>query len=145
MGLARRGSPGGAGDWSVALTCVPYSEIAVFNRTHGYFHKQSYASATWSATSTNFYVGTAGTAFKHGTYGPSSSQIMMGCVGYSYAGGVGNAYACDNDAGPSLRGHLADYAGESCSGGRLDYTWAWANGSTCLHRGTMYTWGYAVR
>ena len=117
----------------------------VENHTLGQVFQQSYSLQTWSATAINLTVGTSGTAFKHGTYGPSSSQIVMGCVDYLYGSGTYNQFACDSDGTRSAKGHLADYAGEYCSGGRLDYTWAWSNGSTCTSRGTAYTWGYAIR
>ncbi len=145
MGVANRRTPGSAADWSSDLACLVFDEVAVFNRTTGEFYTEGYGARTWSFTGTNLTLGTNGNAFKHGTYGPSSSLIMMGCVGYGYSGGLNNTYACDNDDGPSVRGHLADYAGERCAGGRLDGTWAWGTGSSCLYRGTPYTWGYAVR
>jgi hypothetical protein len=135
----------GADQWSKDLACLERSEVLVFNRTHGLSHQQSYASDVWDFTATNFAFGTPGTAFKHGTYGPSSSQIMMGCVDYSYNGGVNPQFACDSDWQQGAKGHLADYAGEYCAGARLDFTWAWSNGSTCSFRGELYTWGYAIR
>ena len=54
-------------------------------------------------------------------------------------------YACDNDSYGGAQGQLADYAGEYCDGGRLDWTWAWSDGVTCSYRGQDYTWGFALR
>ncbi|HND34249.1 MAG TPA: hypothetical protein PLA94_29810, partial [Myxococcota bacterium] len=106
---------------------------------------QSYTPSTWNQTSLNITIGPLGSAFKHGTYGPSNSRIVMGCVDYNYSGGNNNSWACDSDNQRSAKGHLADYAGEYCAGARLDYTWAWSNGSTCSQRGVAYSWGYAIR
>ncbi|NMO14954.1 DUF4114 domain-containing protein [Pyxidicoccus fallax] len=144
LGLANRGTVG-SDNWSRSLACVQYTQIRVFNRTYGEGFSATYPASTWNHTSTNMSIGTAGTAFKQGTYGPASSQIMMGCVNYSYNGGTSVGSACDSDWQPTARGHLADYAGEYCAGGRLDYTWAWSNGSMCQYRGVPYTWGFAIR
>jgi hypothetical protein len=144
LGNSDWGTVGGA-TWSQDLTCVAYSEIAVFNRTYGQFYSQSYTPDAWSATTGNQAIGPAGTAFKQGTYGPSSSLITMACVDYSYSGAVDAQYACDNDGQRGQKGHIADYAGEFCTGGRLDGTWAWTDGSTCLYRSVAYTWGIALR
>ncbi|MCB9762214.1 MAG: hypothetical protein H6739_20610 [Alphaproteobacteria bacterium] len=145
LGTNDRGTVGDASDWSRDLACVGYAEVMVFNRTYGGSFSQSYTPSTWAETGTNLAIGSAGTAFKHGTYGPSNSLIVMGCVDYTYNGGVYPQYACDSDSQRSAKGHLADYAGEYCSGGRLDRTWAWSNGSSCSYRGTAYTWGFAIR
>jgi hypothetical protein len=142
MGVNDAGTVGGS-DWSSDLACVGFSEIMVFNDTLNQHFIQSYPQQVWNQTSTNFAIGTNGNAFKHGFYGPG--QIMMGCVNYQYGGGNVSAYACDSDGQASAQGHLADYAGEYCSGGRLDYTWAWSDASTCVLRGQPYTWGYAIR
>lgn len=144
LGVANRGTVG-SDNWSKSLACVPFTQIRVFNRTYDEGFSATYPASTWSYTSTNMQIGAAGTAFKQGTYGPASSQIMMGCVNYSYSGGTSPQAACDSDWQPTARGHLADYAGEYCAGGRLDYTWAWSNGSTCRYRGVAYTWGFAIR
>lgn len=144
LGIANRGAVGSE-DWSRSLACVQFSEIRVFNRTHAEHFTQTYPASTWSHTATNMVIGTAGNAFKQGTYGPASSQIMMGCVNYSFNGTAPAGNACDSDWQPGARGHLADYAGEYCAGGRLDYTWAWSDGTTCRYRGTPYTWGFAIR
>jgi hypothetical protein len=69
---------------------------------------------------------------------------MMGCVDYPL-NPLANAWACDSDGTTGTKGHIADYAGEYCPGGRLDYTWAWMDGSSCQHIGVPYTWGYGVR
>jgi hypothetical protein len=144
LGHADRGTVGSS-DWSMDLSCVAYDQVAVFNLTHGQFYSQSYSASTWTAATGNQAIGPAGTAFKQGTYGPSASQIVMGCVDYTYGGGTYAQYACDNDSTRGQRGHIADYAGEFCSGGRLDYTWAWTDGSSCTLRGSPYTWGIAIR
>ncbi|RKG57605.1 DUF4114 domain-containing protein [Corallococcus sp. AB011P] len=144
MGIETRGVLGG-GEWSKDLACVSFSQVRVFNRTYGESFAQSYSPAPWSYTQTNMFFGGAGTAFKQGVYGPAGSQIMMGCVNYSYYGGVYPEYACDSDSQGGAQGHLADYAGEYCAGARLDYTWAWSDGATCKYRGVPYTWGFAVR
>ncbi|RYZ40106.1 MAG: DUF4114 domain-containing protein [Myxococcaceae bacterium] len=144
LGVSTRGTPGGE-DWSKSLTCVSFNNVMVFNRTFGESFTQSYNPTIWSYTQTNMALGGAGTAFKQGVYGPADSQIMMGCVNYSYYGGVYTEYACDNDNQRGARGHLADYAGEYCAGARLDYTWAWSDGTTCKYRGVPYTWGFAIR
>ncbi|MBM4392422.1 MAG: hypothetical protein FJ090_14975, partial [Deltaproteobacteria bacterium] len=144
MGVSDWGTVGGTA-WSVDLACVTFDEIMVFNQTYSDWYSQTYAGSSWAESGTNFSVGPAGTAFKHGTYGPSDSQIVMGCVDYGWEGMVNDVLACDNDWSGGQRGHVADYAGEFCSGGRLDYTWAWATGSGCVYRGTSYTWGYAIR
>ena len=144
LGISEWGTPGDT--WfSSDLNCVSFSEVLVFNETYADGFTQSYAQQTWSYSAINIAFGPVGDAFKHGTYGPSSSLIMMGCVGYSYSGGIYPQYACDTDSQGGARGHLADYAGEYCVGARLDYTWAWSDGSTCSYRGLPYTWGYAIR
>ena len=146
MGITDQGTVGGTA-WSKNLKCMGYSEIMVFNRTMGDAHKQTYPAATWNATTTNMAIGTAGTAFKQGVYGPK--KIMMGCVDYKYSGSSLNvAWACDSDSVKSAKGHFADYAGEYCPGGRLDTSkkwWAWTDGTQCKYLGTMYTWGFAIR
>ena len=144
MGIADRGVVGDV-SWSVDLACIDYSEIYVKNHSTNQHFQQSYTPSTWSQTSLNITIGTAGNAFRHGTYGPSNSRIVMGCVDYNYSGGINNNWACDSDSQRSAKGHLADYAGEYCTGARLDYTWAWSNGSTCSQRGVAYSWGYAIR
>lgn len=144
LGLTSRGTVGSE-DWSRGLACVPFTEIRVFNRTFGEGFVQAYPAQTWNHTAVNMAIGTPGIAFKQGTYGPASSEIMMGCVGFSWRGGVYLEIACDNDHEGRARGHLADYAGEYCAGGRLDSTWAWSDGTTCRYRSTPYTWGFAIR
>ena len=139
---------GAVGDpaFSSDLSCISFSEVMVFNETFDDQFTQAYAQQTWTYSVINIAFGPVGDAFKHGTYGPASSLIMMGCVGYQYySSGLYPQYACDSDSVASARGHLADYAGEYCVGARLDYTWAWSDGSTCYHRGVPYTWGYAIR
>ena len=74
-----------------------------------------------------------------------SGGAVMGCVNYSYSGGIYPQYACDSDGQRSAQGHLAQYAGEYCQGARLDGTWAWSDGQTCSLRGQNYIWGIAVR
>ncbi|MCY1023918.1 fibrinogen-like YCDxxxxGGGW domain-containing protein [Pyxidicoccus sp. MSG2] len=144
LGVSDRGTPGSS-DWSRNLSCVQFSEVQVFNRTYNEAFTQSYSASTWNYTATNMAFGSPGTAFKQGVYGPTSSRIMMGCINYSYNGGVVPEAACDSDWQSGARGHLADYAGEYCSGGRLDFTWAWSNGTTCRYRGQPYIWGFAIR
>jgi hypothetical protein len=144
LGVGDRGLLGSE-DWSKSLACVPYSEIMVFNRTYNESFSRAYTESTWPSTSPNMSIGPVGAAFKQGVYGPSSSLIMMGCIDYSYNGTISPQYACDSDWQTGPKGHLADYAGEFCSGGRLDYTWAWSDGSTCSYRGVAYTWGFAIR
>ncbi|WP_375771107.1 FG-GAP-like repeat-containing protein [Archangium gephyra] len=144
LGVSNWGTPGSEA-WSKELACVPYSAIRVFNRTYDEGFSRAYTPSTWPATSTNMVIGTAGTAFMQGIYGPDSSRIMMGCIDYSYNGSIDPAYGCDSDWQGGTKGHLADYAGEYCAGGRLDYTWAWSNGTTCKYRGVPYTWGFAIR
>jgi hypothetical protein len=69
---------------------------------------QSYPQGTWGSPSLayandgsgNFAIGQAGTAFKHGIYGPSDSHIVMGCLNYSYNGDVWPEYACDRGGVP---------------------------------------------
>jgi hypothetical protein len=120
----------------------------IFNKTHNEAFSQAYSPVAWNHTSTNMAIGPAGKAFKQGTYGPSNSQIMMGCVDYSYGGGLYPEYACDNDSGRGQKGHIADYAGEFCPGGRLDISqkhWTWTDGTNCKYLGQMYTWGFAIR
>ena len=146
MGITNWGTVGGA-SWSRSLKCLPYSEIMVFNKTYGDIHKQTYPSSTWGATKTNMVIGSVGKAFKQGVYGPK--KIMMGCVDYKYYGsGTYVQYGCDSDGVWGAKGHIADYAGEYCPGGRLDTSkkwWAWTNGKQCKYLGTMYTWGFAIR
>ncbi len=97
----------------------------------------------------NFSIGAPPIAFKEGTYGPTpSTNIMMGCVDYGYNGALDNQYACDNDGTRGQKGHIADYAGEFCPGGRLDLSgkhWAWTDGTSCLHLGVQYLWGFAIK
>jgi len=144
LGVSDRGEMGAA-EWSSSLSCIPYSEIMVFNDTYGQAFRQTYDAAVWSATETNMSIGSPGTAFNQGTYGPSDSQIMMGCVDYAYNGESSPQYGCDNDSQKGQKGHISDYAGEYCSGGRLDYSWAWTDGTTCNYRGMLYVWGFAIR
>ncbi len=144
LGLEVRDTPGDD-EWSVDLACVPFSEIGVFNRTAGEWFSDAFDDQEWTATELNVAVGEVGAAFKHGDYANSATGIVMGCVGYAYNNGVWPSYACDNDWDGGQRGHLADYAGEFCEGGRLDGTWAWTDGETCEARGQDYTWGYALR
>jgi LruC domain-containing protein len=142
MGFVDRGTPGTV-PWSSALNCLVYSEVMVFNVNLAQSFQQTYGTQTWNFTQeTNIAVGPAGKAFKHGYYGPSAA---MGCVNYSYGGGVYAAYACDSDGQRSAQGHLTAYAGEYCAGGRLDNTWAWSNATTCSMRGQQYVWGYGIR
>lgn len=144
LGLEDRGTVGGADDWSSNLECVPFSDIIVFNATHGEAYMETYPETVWDFTETNLVYGEPGKAFKEGTYGPSTSLIMMGCVDYAYNGGAQVQWACDSDWQSGVKGHLADYAGEFC-GARLDYTWAWSDGSSCYYRSEMYVWGLGVR
>jgi WD40 repeat protein len=144
LGVSTWGAPGSEA-WSTNLACVPYDTIRVFNRTYVEGFSRTYPASEWPAATTNMTLGTAGNAFKQGTYGPSNSLIMMGCIDYSYNGGTQNQFACDSDWQSGPKGHLADYAGEFCAGGRLDHTWAWSNGKTCSYRGVPYTWGFAIR
>ena len=146
LGVSDWGTVGDS-EFSSDLACISFDEVMVFNEDLDDWYSQSYSEETWAYTASNFSVGSEPDAFKHGTYGPSSSLIMMGCVDYQYYSNSGtyDTYACDVDWSGGVKGHLADYAGEFCSGGRLDYTWAWSDGSTCSSRGTSYTWGYAIR
>jgi LruC domain-containing protein len=142
MGTVARGTAG-VTPWSSPLLCVGFTEIMVFNTASGQSFRQSYGSRSWTQTAqSNFAIGGAGTAFKHGTYG---SPVLMGCVNYAYNAGVYPEYACDNDGQRGQQGHIAGYAGEFCSGGRLDGTWAWTDGVSCSLRGVDYVWGYGVR
>ena len=75
LGLSERGTVGSE-NWSKNLACVPYSEVRVFNRTHGESNAQAYPASIWNFKTTNMAIGTPGTAFKRGTYGPG--RIMMG-------------------------------------------------------------------
>ncbi len=145
LGVSDWGTQGGAA-WSRDLGCVPYTEIMVFNKTHNKAFSQSYTAGTWNHKNINIAIGPPKKAFKHGTYGPA--KITMGCVDYVYQSKADPAYACDSDWTKGAKGHIADYAGEYCPGGRLDISkkwWAWTDGKTCQHLGTMYTWGYAIR
>jgi large repetitive protein len=138
---------GSAGDasWSADLSCMPFEEIMVFNQDNGDYFTQNYGSSEWMInflqSGANIAYGSVGNAFKLGYYGGSTA---MGCVDYWY-GGMYVQYACDSDGSGGAKGHLASYAGEYCSGGRLDGTWAWSNGSTCSMRGVNYTWGIGIR
>ena len=144
LGLSDWGTVGDV-SFSSDLNCISFGEVMVFNETFADQFIRAYAQQTWSWSAINMSFGPVGDAFKHGTYGPSGSQIVMGCVDYAYGGQVQEQWACDNDSQGGARGHLADYAGEYCVGARLDYTWAWSDGTTCDHRGVPYTWGYAIR
>jgi hypothetical protein len=90
-------------------------------------------------------IGDVGEAFKQGVYPIDGNGAVMGCVGYAYNGGVFPEYACDSDWQGGAQGHLAEYAGEFCLGGRLDGTWAWTDGANCSYRGETYSWGFALR
>jgi hypothetical protein len=143
LGTSDWGTAGGS-DWSVDLECIDFDEMMVFNLTYADWYSQTYPASTWVSSPSSFFVyASDGTAFAQGTYGPSSSQLVMGCVHYDYGGSW--SFACDNDSQAGQQGHLTDYAGEYCSGGRLDYTWAWSDGSTCSYRGVEYDWGFAIR
>ena len=144
LGLEARNRPGDA-DFSVPLNCVPFSEIRVFNLLDGEGFSRTYDPQIWEATALNLAVGDAGDAFKLGTYASSANGTLMGCVGYSYQGEVHPEYACDSDGYGGAQGHLADYAGEYCAGGRLDGSWAWTDGVSCVYRGVDYDWGFAIR
>lgn len=136
----------GSDQWSRDLSCVGFTEIMVFNRTNGQSFTRSYGASTWmngfETSGQNIAYGAAGTSFKLGTYGGGA---VMGCVNYSYSGGVYPQYACDSDGQRTAQGHLAQYAGEYCAGGRLDGTWAWSDGQSCTLRGQNYSWGIAIR
>jgi hypothetical protein len=141
LGGAARGTPGVA-PFSIDATGIPFREIAIVNLTHGHVHTRDYSvTATWVGANTNQRHASMPQQFRQGQYGPSAT---MDCVDYSY-GSDTLAYACDNDGGRGQKGHIAAYAGEFCSGGRLDNTWAWTDGSTCSYRGQAYTWGIAIR
>ena len=147
LGISDWGAPG-ATAWSRNLKCVPYSEIMVFNKTHGEAYSETFTASTWQAAKLNISIGPATKAFRHGTYGPSSSLITMGCVNHIFNSTTNTAWSCDSDSKKGPRGHIADYAGEYCPGGRLDLSkkwWTWTDGTTCLHLGTPYTWGFAIR
>ena len=145
LGNQNSGSLGGSA-WSSDLSCVSFEEIMVFNQTTGEFFTQNYGASEWMVnfqqSGSNIAYGSPGNAFKLGYYGNSTA---MGCVNYQYGNQVYPQFACDSDGQASAQGHLANFAGEYCSGGRLDGTWAWSNGSTCSLRGANYTWGIAIR
>ena len=143
LGLADWGTLGGT-EFSTSLACVPYEEVMVFNQTYGLWVSDTYTASTFAETADEFTLGASTDAFVQGWYGPSTSLYTMACVNF-YAVYGAPAYGCDNDWYGGQQGHVTDYAGEFCSGGRLDGTWAWADGSSCLYRGTMYTWGWALR
>ncbi len=145
LGISNSGDVSGT-NWSRDLSCINFSEIKVFNENNGQVYSRNYGANTWlvgfQRSGNNIALGSNGNAFKLGTYGGGA---VMGCVDYSYSGGNIVNYACDSDGQRSARGHFAQYAGEYCSGGRLDGTWAWTNGNTCSLRGQNYIWGIAIR
>jgi hypothetical protein len=146
MGITNSGTVGVA-PWSKNLACVPYTDVMIFNNDPALVlamtdsFTQVYPMSIWMFSMTNLTQGSGPFAFHQGVYGDASSLIMMGCVD----GPGDNPFACDNDNGGGAKGHVSDYAGEYCVGGRLDGTWAWTDGLVCLLRGVPYTWGIAVR
>lgn len=132
----------GVGDWSTDLACVAYDEIMVSNETYALHYADNYTASTFSATAGEFTIGASTDAFVQGWYGPGG--YTMACVNFNATYGA-PAYGCDNDWAGGQQGHVTDYAGEFCSGGRLDSTWAWSTGSGCLYRGVSYTWSWAIR
>jgi len=141
LGGQARNTPGDA-EFSSDLTGVPFTDVMVFNTSNGESFVQSFSAQTWvGVTSGQQQVGASAPAYRQGTYGGTT---VMGCVNYSYSD-MSGPWACDNDSGKGQMGHIADYAGEYCSGGRLDTTWAWTDGDTCSLRGVAYIWGIAIR
>ncbi len=132
----------GSGDWSTDLACVPYDEIMVSNETYALRYRDTYSASTFSETAGEFTIGASTDAFVQGWYGPGT--LTMACVNFNATYGA-PAYGCDNDWAGGQQGHVTDYAGEFCSGGRLDSSWAWSTGTGCLYRGDAYTWSWALR
>lgn len=146
MGTQTLGTPG-TGSWSSDLSCVPYSQIAVINETFDLVESQPLTPGTWSETGEEYQVSSGGLAFRTGAYESyvyGGNGTRMACVDYTSVSNPVN-WSCDNDWVGGQRGHLADFAGEFCPGGRLDGTWAWSLGGTCTHRGVPYDWGFGLR
>ena len=102
----------------------------------------------WQETKINISIGPALKGSRHGTYGPATSGITMGCVDNIFNSTTNTTWSCDSDWQMGPKGHIADFAGEYCPGGRLDISnkwWAWTDGAACKHLGTPHTWGFAIR
>jgi hypothetical protein len=141
LGLEDRGEVGDPDGFSADLTGCGYNEMMVFNVTYGEHYEQAFPASEWGDFTVNYAVeGEGGTDHRQGTYGPG--HYMMVCLNYTR--GLSMAWACDNDSRAGQLGHIADYAGEFC-GPRLDGTWAWTDGETCMYRGEAYTYGLAIR
>ncbi|WNG24419.1 DUF4114 domain-containing protein [Cystobacter fuscus] len=155
LGLEKRGVQAEAAtNWSRPLTCLPFNEVMVFNKTNGQFFTDTLRGSQFKVSTVPYALGEAGHSFNQGRYGPDSptyTPITQGCVGYNYDGSVFADWACvtDYSVGGTAKGHIADYA--------LDYNcnpapaydpfraWAWANDSSCNLVGQDYLWGVAVR
>jgi hypothetical protein len=147
LGVTSRGTVGSA-DWSSNLACVPFQEALVFNQTKNESFTQVLPFAHNGLKQVPFALGEAGRSFVQGTYGPSDSLVMMGCVRYAYDGTVYAEWACVTDwrSGGMARGHIADYAVEyNCNPIPMGARWAWADDASCRYAGEPYTWGIGVR
>ncbi|HEX8699227.1 MAG TPA: DUF4114 domain-containing protein [Myxococcaceae bacterium] len=152
LGIEKRGTPGPtAANWSRSLSCLPFNEAMVFNKTSGDYFTETLTGSQFKVTAAPYALGEPGKSFNQGAFGPSDSLINQGCVSYNYDNTLFSEWACvtDSSAGGTAKGHIADYA--------LDYNclpvpnydparpWAWANNSTCTQVGVDYTWGIGIR
>jgi hypothetical protein len=148
MGAANRGTVGAA-EWSRSLACIPFSEGLVFNKTYNESFSQVLPDLQPGIRQVPYAMGVAGRSFVQGTYGPSDSLVMQGCVRYGYDNALSPAWGCVTDwtvSGSTASGHIADYALEwSCNPAVPNATWAWGNDTTCKYAGVAYTWGIGVR
>ncbi len=147
LGVTSRGTVGGT-DWSSNLACIPFQEAQVFNQTRSERFTQVLPAMQNGLKQVPFAFGEAGRSFVQGSYGPSDSLVMMGCVRYAYDGTVYAEWACVTDwqSGGMARGHIADYAVQNnCNPAPAGARWAWANDASCRYAGEPYTWGLGVR
>jgi len=147
LGVTSRSTVGGA-DWSSNLACIPFQEAQVFNKTRNERFTQLLPGMQNGLKQVPFALGEAGRSFVQGSYGPSDSLVMMGCVRYAYDGTIFSEWACVTDwqSGGTARGHIADYAVQNnCNPAPAGARWAWANDASCRYAGELYTWGIAVR
>jgi hypothetical protein len=147
LGVTSRGTAGGT-DWSSNLACIPFQEAQVFNKTRNERFTQLLPGLQNGLKQVPFALGEAGRSFVQGSYGPSDSLVMMGCVRFDYYDTIFSEWACVTDwtAGGTARGHIADYAVEyNCNPAITTAKWAWGDDASCRYAGELYTWGIAVR
>jgi hypothetical protein len=155
LGLERRGTQSDTStNWSRPLSCIPFNEAMVFNRTHNERFTETLRGSQFRVNAVPFALGEPGRSFNQGRFGPESTTytpITQGCVSYNFDGTIFADWACVTDGafGGTAKGHIADYALDyNCSPAPAydpNRAWAWANNTSCSRVGQDYLWGIAVR